>query len=170
MIPGRLFLPFALLSALAVPCAHAAAAPDSDAPRAKVVVAGAARDTLPYAWSDVLPVAIGQLEFNDWTIQRSESLGAGAGQRLVTRWKPLKHILARAFFGDLRARCVVDLVPLGTGTVVTMQGGLTSAEDLEGNPGFPLAQATYRRASEKWLLGVQAELASREQKGLVSRR
>ena len=155
MIPARLarlLLSAALLVAVAAPCALAEAAPEADAPRSKVVVAGAARDTLPYQWEDVLPVAIGQLEFNDWAIQRSESLGVGglgSGERLITRWKPLKHILARAFFGDLRARCVVDIVPLGAGTVVTMQGGLTSAEDLESNPGFPLAQATYRRAAEK---------------------
>ena len=175
MIPrslSRFLLPIALLAALGAPCALAAAAPEAE-PRSKVVVAGAARDTLPYQWEDVLPVAIGQLALNEWTIQRSETLvvGSGApGQRLVTRWKPLKHMLARAFFGDLRARCVVDLVPAGTGTIVSIQGGLTSAEDLEANPGFPLAQTTYRRAAEKWLVGVQAELASRERRGLVSRR
>jgi hypothetical protein len=176
MISGRLtrhLLPIALLAAVAVPCALGGAALDDGAPRSKVVVAGAARDTLPYQWEDVLPVAIGQLELNDWAIQRAESLvvsGGQSGERLVTRWKPLKHMLARAFFGDLRARCVVDLVPAGAGTIVTIQGGLTSAEDLEANPGFPLARTTYRRAAEKWLVGVKNELASRERRGLVSRR
>jgi len=166
-------LPTLLLAALAGVSTPAGAAPDTAPPRGKVVVAGAARDTLPYGWQDVLPVAIGQLEFNNWTIQRAETLtapGEDPGQRLVTRWKPLKHVLARAFFGDLRARCVVDLIPVGSRTVVTIQGGLTSAEDVEASPGFPLAQTTYKKAAEKWLVGVQNELASRERQGLVTRR
>ncbi|MEP7027951.1 MAG: hypothetical protein ABI960_05085, partial [Candidatus Eisenbacteria bacterium] len=138
----------------------------------RVVVAGAARDTLPYDVGDVLPVAILQLGHDDWVIQRTEVLPGegGPGHRLVTRWKPLKHILARAFFGDLRGRCVVDVEPLPHGTVVTVQGGLASNQDLANNPGFPLAQVTYRRAAEKWLVGVENELAERARLGTLSRR
>jgi hypothetical protein len=45
------------------------------------------------------------------------------------------------------ARCVIDLVPTGDGrTVVTMQGGLTSKDDLENSPAFSVARTTCRQA------------------------
>jgi hypothetical protein len=148
-----------LLAALFACGLRPASADAADAPR-HVVVAGAARDTLEGSWAEVLPVAISELEKNEWVIQRMDS--ASATRRLVTRWKPLKHRLARLFLGDVLARCVIDLEPVEGGrTLVTMQGGLASNEDLEGNPGFPAAQATYRRAAEKWLTGVRTELAAR---------
>jgi hypothetical protein len=53
---------------------------------------GAASDTLAWGLEEVLPVAIAELEKNDWQIQRTDS-SAGA-HRIVTRWKPLKHALA----------------------------------------------------------------------------
>lgn len=161
-----------LLAALLVTAALASPA-CGDAPAGpKVVIAGAARDTLAYELGDVLPVALLRLGHDDWQIQRTEALTGpgGAGYRLVTRWKPLKHILARAFFGDLRGRCVVDLEPLGAGTVVAIQGGLTSNAELATNPGFPLAQATYRRAAERWLEGVRSELADRARLGTLNPR
>jgi hypothetical protein len=146
-----------LLLAAVLACGPARAA---DSPR-HVVLAGAAHDTLDGTWSEVLPVAIEELEKNEWVIQRMDT--TSATRRLVTRWKPLKHMLARVFLGNVQARCVIDLEPVdgGARTVVTMQGGLASNEDLEGNPGFPAAVATYRRAAEKWLAGVRAGLAAR---------
>jgi hypothetical protein len=149
-----LLLAAVLACGLRPPSAHAA-----DVPR-HVVVAGAASDTLAGPWNEVLPVAIAELEKNEWVIQRMDS--TAATRRLVTRWKPLKHRLARVFLGNVLARCVIDLEPVEGGrTLVTMQGGLASDQDLERNPGFPAAQATYRRAAEKWLTGVRTELAAR---------
>lgn len=141
----------------------------------RVVIAGAARDTLPYAWQEILPVAIVELERSDWTLQRTDNASPGASpsasHRLVTRWKPIKHVLARVFLGSVQARCVVDLDPLaGRSTVVTIQGGLASREDIEGNPGFAAAQVAYRRAAQRWLERVKATLEAREPAGPVSRR
>lgn len=139
---------------LGLPAACAAAGPPSH-----VVMAGGAQDTLAHGWRQVFPVAIAELERNHWVIQRADSTAPSL--RLVTRWKPLKHMLARIFLGDVKARCVVDFEPLPDGrTVVRMQGGLASAEDIEGNPGYPAAQSTYRRAAEKWLAGVRQALAA----------
>lgn len=159
-----LLLAFTLAAAL--PTASAASASGGTAPH--VVLAGAARDTLAYEWQEVLPVAISELEKNDWTIQRADTTAPTC--RLVTRWKPLKHVLARVFLGDLMARCVVDLEPVaGGGTVVTIQGGLASHEDMEQSPAFPAALSTYRRAAEKWLVGVHDALVARGRTGFAER-
>src|SRR5438128_4446484 len=45
----------------------------TDRPCAKVAFAGANRDTLPYDWRDVYPVAVEQLADADWTIQRADT-------------------------------------------------------------------------------------------------
>jgi hypothetical protein len=148
--------PASLLLAAVLACGLDPAPASADGPR-HVVLAAAARDTLPAEWLVVLPIALSELAKNNWEIQRIDS--TSAGRRLVTRWKPMKHVLARIFLGNVLARCVVDLEPeIGRRTVVTMHGGLASNDDIENNPGFPAAQATYRRAAEKWLLGVRTAL------------
>ena len=63
------------------------------------MLAGASRDTLPYDRRDVLPMAIDKLESDDWTIQRADSVAG----RIVTHWKPLKHVLARLLLGQVMA-------------------------------------------------------------------
>jgi hypothetical protein len=132
-------------------------------PTQHVVVAGAASDTLAFGLDEVLPVAISELEKDDWTIQRADS--AAGSHRLVTRWKPLKHALARVLLDGVMARCVIDLVPTGGDrTVVTIQGGLTSRDDLENSPAFPIAQTTYRQAAERWLSRVELSLETRERR------
>lgn len=147
-------LGFALLVALA-PAAWAA-----ESPPAHVVVAGAASDTLAWDMEQVLPVAIAELEKNDWVIQRADS--AEGSHRIVTRWKPLRHALARALLDGVLARCVVDLEPMpGNRTLVTIQGGLASKTDLEDSPAFPVAQTTYRAAAERWLSRVEGTLEAR---------
>ena len=136
---------------------------DAAEPAQHVVVAGAASDTLAWGLEEVLPVAIAELEKNDWQIQRTDS-SAGA-HRIVTRWKPLKHALARVVLEGVMARCVIDLVPTGDGrTVVTMQGGLTSKDDLENSPAFSVARTTYRQAAERWLSRVTGTLEARERR------
>jgi hypothetical protein len=124
-----------------------------------VVLAGAASDTLAWELDRVLPVAVAQLQRDDWTIQRADT--AAGAHRLVTRWKPIKHVLARVFLDDVLARCVVDLAPVPGGrTLVTIQGGLASNGDLEASPAFPAAQISYRRAAERWLARVQGALSA----------
>ena len=146
---------------LALLVSLASAAWAAEPPPSHVVVAGAASDTLAWDLDQVLPVAISELEKNDWTILRADStLGS---HRIVTRWKPLKHALARALLDGVMARCVVDLEPVaGNRTVVTIQGGLASKTDLEGSPAFPVAQTTYKAAAERWLNRVEGTLEARE--------
>ena len=145
--------------ALLLGCASVARA--AEPPPSHVVIAGAASDTLRWDMDEVLPVAIAELEKNDWTILRADS--ATGSHRIVTRWKPLKHLLARALLDGVMARCVVDLAPAsGNRTVVTIQGGLASRSDLEGSAAFPVAQATYRQAAERWLSRVEGTLEARE--------
>lgn len=146
-----------------IPCALVVLACALAAGRASatphVVLAGAASDTLSYTLDQVFPVAVEELEKNDWSIQRSDS--GATSRRLVTKWKPIKHVLARVFLEGVLARCVVDFEPVSGGrTVVTIQGGLASEGDLESSPAFPAAQTTYRHAAERWLGRVHASLAA----------
>jgi len=139
---------------------------ESDRPATRVVLAGANRDTLGYDWHDALPVAVEELEKDEWTIQRTDT----AGGRIVTHWKPLKHVLARLVLGRVMARIVVDLVPLPDGrTQVTLRGGLASAEDLEGNPAYGAAVAVYQHSAERWMGRVKQNLDARARQGQVAR-
>ena len=145
--------------ALLLACASAARA--AEPPPSHVVVAGAASDTLAWNLDAVLPVAIQELEKNEWIIQRADS--SAGSHRIVTRWKPLKHVLARALLEGVMARCVVDLEPVpGNRTLVRIQGGLASKDDLEGSPAFAVAQSTYKAAAERWLSRVEGTLTARE--------
>ncbi len=139
---------------------------DADSPSARVVLAGANRDTLDYDRRDAIPAAIAALESDGWTIQRADTLSG----RIVTHWKPLKHVLARLLLGQVMARCVVDLVPLGDGrTQITIQGGLASEQDLALNPSYGAAQAIYHGATVKWIGNVRHALDERARQGLVAR-
>jgi hypothetical protein len=150
---------------LAFSPARAGAAP-ADEPQQKVAFAGANRDTLPFDWRDVYPVAIAELEASDWTIQRADTVA----RRVVTHWKPMKHPLARILLGSVMARCVVDVLPLADGrTELTIQGGLASASDIERNPGYGAAKAVYRGATQRWAGRVLATLNARARQGLVVR-
>jgi hypothetical protein len=139
---------------------------DSDRPAARVFLAGANRDTLPYDWRDAYPVAVAALEHDNWTIQRADT----AEGRIVTRWKPLQHVLARLLLGQVMARCVVDLKPLRDGrSVLTIQGGLASDQDLAASSGYGAAQAIYHGAAGRWADRVRRELDDRARRGLVER-
>ncbi len=151
---------------VAAPIAARPVVGGTDRPYGKVAFAGATRDTLPYDWRDVYPVAIEQLEDADWTIQRADT----AAHRVVTHWKPMKHILARIFLGTVMARCVVDFAPLADGrTELVIQGGLASDGDIEGNSAYSAAVAVYTGATVRWQARVRAGLDERARRGLVAR-
>jgi hypothetical protein len=121
----------------------------------RVFPSGVQADTLDYDWREVYPVAIGQLEKDGWAIQRADT----ASRCIVTRWKPIDHVLTRLAFGDVMARCAVDLSPLPGGrTVVRMRGGLASTDDLGANPVFGTALAAYRKAARKYMTQVRGTL------------
>jgi hypothetical protein len=123
--------------------------------RPRTYLAGADTDTLDYSWREVMPAAVAELEKSKWTIQSTDSVE----RRVVTHWKPMRHVLARAFMGDLQAKVVVDLQALGSDrTVVTIRGGLSSDRDIEGSPILGAAQKTYRGATERWMERVRQRL------------
>ena len=122
----------------------------------KVYSSGVQADTLEASWREVFPVTVRRLERDDWTVERADT----AARQVVTRWKPMDHMLTRLALGDVLARCVVDLTPLADGrTVVRIRGGLASGEDLEAKPAWGAAQAAYRKAARKYLSGVRGEVA-----------
>ena len=141
---------FLLLASLPV----GAAEPRADM---KVHAASAQTDTLDVPWREVYQVAMSELEKNDWTIQRADT-----GQRqFVTHWKKFDHPLSKLVFGELYARCVVDVIPLSESrTELRFRGGLAGPPDLDRNPAFGSAQGAYRRAAERWVQRVRATLAA----------
>jgi hypothetical protein len=154
---GAATLPgIAAVLVLVLGAAPVAASPLGDPPATrKVYPSGVQADTLDAEWNDILPVAIERLERDDWTIERSDP----AKRQVVTRWKPIDHVLTRLALGDVLARCVVDLKPLSGGrTEIRVRGGLASSQDLESKPAWGAAQSAYRKAARKYLAGVRAEL------------
>jgi hypothetical protein len=138
-----------------------------DADRTHTFQAGANVDTLDYSWREVLPAAIAELERDDWTIQNADS----AKRRITTHWKPLRHVLARLFAGDIQAKIVVDLESLRSGqTVVTIRAGLATDRDIGASPVLGAAQKTYRSATDRWLGNVRARLDSAHASGPVGAR
>jgi len=132
------------------------AAAREERPGIKVHAAGARTDTLTASWREVYRVAAIELEKNDWTIQQEDT----AQRRIVTHWKRVDHPLARLVYGDLQARCVVDVTPLSESTTaVTIRGGMAGPEDLDHSPVFAAAQHAYQHATERWANRVRAELA-----------
>jgi hypothetical protein len=126
--------------------------------RRGVHFAGAKSDTLAYPWREVLPVASEQLEKDHWQIQQADT----SKGRIISRWKPLKHLLARVFLGSVMARVVVDIVPLeASRTAITIRGGLASDGDLKSNPGFHAAQGAYEKAADRWLERVKKAMDAR---------
>lgn len=150
--PRDLLLLAVLLSASALP-----AAAGEPSPERKVHAAGARADTLSSPSSEVFRVAILELERNDWKIERADT----AQGRIVTHWKKMDHALARLMFGNLMARCVVDVRALSAeSTELSFRGGLAGPEELDRTPAFGAATAAYRKAAERWVGRVRATLAA----------
>ncbi len=144
-------LPLAFLLA-ALPAG--AAEPRSDM---KVHAANVQIDTLEVPWRDVYKVAMSELEKNDWTIQCADS----SQRQFVTHWKKFDHPLSKLVFGDLYARCVVDVTPLSdTTTELRFRGGIAGPPDLDETAAFRAAQSAYRKAAERWVARVRATLAA----------
>ena len=151
---ARSLLLLLLAALLLAPAAPAAAGePRSEM---KAHAAGAQTDTLSVPWREVYRVAMIELEQDEWTIQRADSVQG----RFITRWKKVDHPLSRLVFGELYARCVVDVRPLSdTTTELSFRGGLAGPQDFDRNPAFGSALTVYYRAAERWVVRVRASLA-----------
>ncbi|MGE5175961.1 MAG: hypothetical protein ACM3JJ_06245 [Hyphomicrobiales bacterium] len=121
-----------------------------------VSLAEPCRDTLDAPAPDVVQAAERCLEADDWHVDtRDRDRGD-----LVTRWKELKHPLARILMGHVEARCAVAVRPIEDGrTMVVFQGAIASRETLEGNPAYRLAMKQYRNAAHGWQREVRGDLA-----------
>lgn len=120
------------------------------------VFSGAPRvDTLSCTSGDVLPAARRALEADRWEIF---TVDASRGE-MVTRWKALHHPLLWLFMGKVRARCTVNVRPLGPGrTRVEFRGDLASHHDLKGNPMLGAAKRAYAKAARDWAGEVRQDL------------
>jgi len=107
----------------------------------------ASADTLRAPAGFAFRAAVEALREDSWGI----AIADPSAGRIVTRWKPLRHLLVRLFAGRVDARCFVDVAPLGAYTsIVTFQGALATKHSLEGNPILPFAKKTYRKEAGNW--------------------
>ena len=107
----------------------------------------ASADTIRAPAGFVYRAAIQALQEDSWTI----SISNRSAGRIVTHWKPLRHLMVRLFAGTVDARCYVDVAPLGAyTTIVTFQGALATRHSLEENPILPFAIRTYGKEAGKW--------------------
>ena len=104
-------------------------------------------DTLSFAPRDVVPAARKQLEADRWVIY---SLDANRGE-IVTKWKAMHHPLLWLFMGGVRARCTVELSPVGPDrTRMVFRGDLVSHRDLTHNPMLGAARKAYAKAASNY--------------------
>ncbi len=123
----------------------------------KVYLADACSDTLSAAMPDILPSVERTLKADDWRIEHSD---ASRGD-VVTSWKRIQHPLAKILLGKVEARCAVTLRPLDPRrTVVTIQGGISSREDVSANPALVLARHAYRNATQVWQRELRNDLTA----------
>ncbi len=126
----------------------------------KVYLADACSDTLAAAMPDILPSVERTLKADDWRIEHSD---ASRGD-VVTSWKRIQHPLAKILLGKVEARCAVTLRPLDPRrTVVTIQGGISSREDVSANPALVLARHAYRNATQVWQRELRNDLTARRE-------
>jgi hypothetical protein len=115
-------------------------------------------DTLCFALSDIIPVAIQRFEIDRWEIF---TLDGGQGQ-IVTRWKAMHHPLLRLFMGRVNARCTVRMRPLGANlTRLEFQADLASHHDLRGSPMFGAVTRAYAKAARNYVAEVRDSLDTR---------
>ena len=84
------------------------------------------------------------LQSDHWDLRPS-------GNRLMTQWKPIHHLLFRLFSGKAFGRVFVDVTPLaGRRTQIRFQGVLATHRDIEHNPARGWAEHAYASAVRVW--------------------
>lgn len=115
-------------------------------------------DTLCFALSDIIPVALQRFEIDRWEIF---TLDGDQGQ-IVTRWKAMRHPLLRLFMGRVNARCTVRMRPLGANlTRVEFQADLASHRDFESSSMFGAVSRAYAKAARNYVFEVRDSLDTR---------
>lgn len=123
----------------------------------RVYLADACSDTLAASVPDIIPSVERTLKADEWRIDHAD---ASRGD-VVTSWKRIQHPLARILLGKIEARCAVVVRPLDPRrTVVTIQGGIASREDVSANPALVLARHAYRNATLGWQRELRDDLTA----------
>ena len=125
-----------------------------------VFLADACTDTLAAPLNDVVPSVEWTLKADDWRIDHTDA----ARGDVLTSWKRIQHPLAKMLLGHIEGRCAVWLRPLDDArTVVTIQGGIASRQDISANPALVLAQHAYRNATRDWQRELRSDLSARQE-------
>src|SRR5262245_15136852 len=125
--------------------------------RPRVFIGEEKLDTLDAPAREVRQAAERALEDDHWNIAKETT-----DRRVVTEWKPLRHTLTRMLMGNVRARCVVDMVALAEGrTEVHFSGAIGSDVDHESGPNPSLAEAAYEKAVKIFFRDVRAGVSQR---------
>jgi hypothetical protein len=114
-------------------------------------------DTVDATRGQAYDATVAVLHREGWTIADSRT----DSSRIVTDWKPLRHLLVRLVPGEVLARCVVRLAPIGpTRIALSLEGKLATSSGI-GSSTIGLARHTYEAKSRDFLKNVAKELASR---------
>ena len=168
--PARLRPATAVALAWAVLCAGAGLAPGpaagdehpAAASRWKLLRGVSISDTVSSSRAEAYDAAVAVLLKEGWTIAEDRS----DSTRIVTEWKPIRHLLARLAAGEVRARCMVRLAPAGPArTALTLDGRLATPAGAGEKPALGLAQRIYEEKSRDFLKNVAKELARRAASG-----
>lgn len=112
-------------------------------------------DTMSFASHEVLPVAAAILVRDHWSVRSSDAVTG----RIVTEWRPVKHLFARLFLGQIRQRCVVDVTPIDAKRcAVRFRAALASQKSIAGSPLMPRVAKEYEESVRNWQLKVRRAL------------
>jgi len=155
-LPGPLFWVMLCATACFAPVQSAGAEPPPDASKWKLHMGTSVSDTVTATREQAYEAAVAVLHREDWTIAD----GRSDSSRIVTNWKRLRHLLVRLVAGEVRARCVVWVSPIGPSrTAISIEGGLVTSSSAVASSVMGLARRAYEAESRVFLEKVSDELA-----------
>ncbi len=128
-----------------------------------VTLGAAYHDTLPFPRDRVLPVASQAITADEWRVQSTDNITG----RIITRWKPVRHLFVRLVMGEVRERCVIDVTPLGAQRcVVKFRAALATKKSVARSALMPKVEKEYKESVIRWQRRVRRALARNDSLGV----
>ncbi|MFN0151094.1 MAG: hypothetical protein ACKVU1_10375 [bacterium] len=128
-----------------------------------VTLGAAYVDTLPFPRERVLPVASQVITADEWRVQSTDNITG----RIVTRWKPVRHVFVRLVMGEVRQRCVIDVTPLGARRcVVKFRAALATKKSIARSSLMPKVEKEYKESVIRWQRRLRSALAQKDSLGV----
>jgi len=128
-----------------------------------VTLGSAYFDTLPFPRDRVLPVAVQAIAADEWRVGSADEVTG----RIVTHWKPVRHLFVRLVMGEIRERCVIDVTPLGAQRcVVKFRAALATRKSIARSSLMPRVEKEYKESVIRWQRRVRRALARSDSLGV----